>query len=96
MQTKGIILQLQEDNVDLTEQLYQATTKVDFLADRITEVNCRLALKVELVIGSVELQIENCRRQAHKYKKHTEEWKLQHLLIDKLIDIKQEINKNLK
>lgn len=96
MQTRGIILQLQQDNASLAEQLYQANSKMDSMADLITGMDCRLSLKDDLIIGIIEVNIENAKRHGHRYKKHTEEWKLYQLLIDKLIDIKQEINKNLK
>ena len=81
---------MQENVKALQQDLALADSKAEHWANRVTELNLRMSMKDDAVRDLFEKHIENCRRNITLYKKGTTECKLHQMLIDKLIDLKNE------
>lgn len=65
--------------------------QVEQLGSTVTALNCRIALRNEMIVGYFEKHFEDCRRRMSIYKKNTVEYKVHKVLLDKLTDIRRDI-----
>ena len=61
--------------------------------NQITALNIRITMRNELINGYFAKHIEDCKRTMRKFKTNTPEYNFSHNVMNRLIDIKNEILK---